>query len=155
MQPRGCFVRTPVLRLMATTVKDILTCLDAAYPFSWAVPEDRVGLQVGDPGAPVTRILVALEASQEVVTEAHHQESQLLLTHHPLIYQPARDIREDRPTGKLLASLVRAGIAVASCHTNLDLAPKGMNEHLAQELGLLDLEVLSPVRRDAWLKLCV
>jgi dinuclear metal center YbgI/SA1388 family protein len=140
---------------MAARVKDILTYLDAAYPFSWAVPEDRVGLQVGDPGAPVTRILVALEASQEVVTEAHHQESQLLLTHHPLLYQPARDIREDRPTGKLLASLVRAGIAVASCHTNLDLAPKGMNEHLAQELGLLDLEVLSPVRRDAWLKLTV
>ena len=155
MQSRGCFVRTPVLRLMAASVKDILSCLDAAYPFSWAVPEDRVGLQVGDPGAPVTTVLVALEASQEVVTEAHNQEAQLLLTHHPLLYQPAADIREDRPAGQLLASLVRSGIAVAACHTNLDLAPKGMNEHLAQELGFLDLEVLLPVRRDAWFKLTV
>ncbi|MEJ2069762.1 MAG: Nif3-like dinuclear metal center hexameric protein [Syntrophobacterales bacterium] len=148
-------MRTPVLRLMTATVKDILSCLDAAYPFSWAVPEDRVGLQVGDPGTPVTTVLVALEASLEVVTEAHNQEAQLLLTHHPLLYQPAADIREDRPAGKLLASLVRAGIAVAACHTNLDLAPRGLNEHLAQELGLMDLEVLSPVRRDAWLKLTV
>jgi dinuclear metal center YbgI/SA1388 family protein len=155
MQPRGCFVRTPVLRLMATTVKHILACLDAAYPFSWAIPEDRVGLQVGDPGAPVTTVLVALEAGREVLAEAHDQRAELLLTHHPLLYQPAADIREDRPAGQLLASLVRAGIAVASCHTNLDLAPKGMNEHLAQELGLMDLEVLSPVRRDAWLKLTV
>jgi dinuclear metal center YbgI/SA1388 family protein len=148
-------VRTPVLRLMAATVKDILACVDAACPFSWALPEDRVGLQAGNPGAPVTTVLVALEASLAVVAEAQDQGAQLLLTHHPLLYQPAADLREDRPAGALLAALVRAGVAAAACHTNLDLAPEGLNEHLARELGLMDLEVLSPVRRDAWLKLAV
>ncbi len=148
-------MRTPALRLMATTVKDILACLDANYPFAWALPEDRVGLQVGDPEAPVTTVLVALEASLAVVAEAQAQKAQLLLTHHPLLYQPARDLREDRPAGKLLAAVVRAGVAVAACHTNLDLAPGGLNEHLAEKLGLEDLEVLSPVRRDPWLKLAV
>jgi dinuclear metal center YbgI/SA1388 family protein len=140
---------------MAATVKDILACLDAAYPFSWAVPEDRVGLQVGDPSAPVTTVLVALEASLAVVAEARDHGAELLLTHHPLLYQPVTEIREDRPQGRLLAELLRAGMAAAACHTNLDLAPEGMNEHLGQELGLQDLEVLEPLRRDAWRKLAV
>jgi len=140
---------------MAATVKDILACLDAAYPFSWALPEDRVGLEVGDPAAAVTKVLVALEASPAVVAEARDQGAQLLLTHHPLLYQPARDVREDRPAGALLAALVRAGLAAAACHSNLDLAPAGLNEHLAQDLGLMDLEVLAPVQRDAWRKLAV
>jgi dinuclear metal center YbgI/SA1388 family protein len=148
-------VRTPVLRPMAATITDILACLDAAYPFSWAISEDRVGLQIGDPQAKISTVLVALEASQAVLTEAKAQQAQLLLTHHPLLYQPAYEIREDRPVGKLLAALVRAGVAVVSCHTNLDLAPEGMNEHLASQLGLEDLEVLAPVRQDAWLKLAV
>lgn len=148
-------MRTPVLRLMAATVRDILACLDAVYPFSWALPEDRVGLQVGNPAAPVTRVLVALEASRAVVAEARDQGAQLLLTHHPLLYRPAADIREDQPVGRLLAALVRAEMAAAACHTNLDLAPHGLNEYLAQKLGLLDLEVLAPVRREAWLKLVV
>jgi len=140
---------------MAATVKDILACLDAAYPFSWAVPEDRVGLQVGDPDAAVTTVLVALEVSPPVVAEARDQGAQLLLTHHPLLYQPLTEIREDRPVGNLLAALIRAQMAAAACHTNLDLAPEGLNDHLARELGLLDLEVLAPLRRDAWRKLTV
>jgi dinuclear metal center YbgI/SA1388 family protein len=148
-------VRTPVLRPMAPTVTDILACLDAAYPFTWALSEDRVGLQAGDPKTPVTTILVALEASPAVVAEAQSLGAQMLLTHHPLIYQAAADLREDRAQGRLLAAVVRARLAVAACHTNLDLAPGGLNDHLAHTLGLVDLEVLGPVRRDAWLKLAV
>ncbi len=140
---------------MAPTVKDIVACLGEVYPFAWALPEDRVGLQVGDPNLPVARVLVALEVTQAVVAEAEAHKAQLLLTHHPLLYRAAADIREDRATGKLLAAVVRAGLAVASCHTNLDLAPGGLNEHLGQQLGLEDLEVLSPVRQDAWFKLTV
>jgi len=148
-------VRTPVLRPMAPTVEDILACLDAAYPFAWAEAHDRVGLQAGDPKAPVATILVALEASPAVVAEAEARKAELLLTHHPLLYQAAGDLREDRPQGKLLAAVVRANLAVVSCHTNLDLAPGGLNDHLAMKLGLEDLEVLAPVRQDAWLKLAV
>ncbi len=148
-------MRTPVLCEMAPTVKDLLDCLDEAYPCAWALPEDRVGLQVGDPMQAVSRILVALEASPAVVAQALDRRAQVLLTHHPLLYQPAADLREDRAGGRLLAAVVRAGLAVASCHTNLDAAPNGLNEHLAKKLGLEDLEVLAPVDRDPWVKLTV
>jgi len=148
-------VCTPVLRPMAAIITDILACLDAAYPFSWALSGDRVGLQAGDPQASVTNVLVALEASPAVVAEARTLNAQLLLTHHPLIYQAAADLREDRPQGRLLAAVVRAGLAAVACHTNLDLAPQGLNDHLAHRLGLEEPVVLDPVRQEAWLKLAV
>lgn len=140
---------------MAAPLKDILAALDVAYHFAWAVPDDRVGLQVGDPGSPVDTILVALEAGLPVISEAQALGAQLLLTHHPLLYQPVTAIREDQPGGALLAAILRAGLAVASCHTNLDLAPQGLNDYLADLLGLTGVAVFAPAGRDPWVKLTV
>lgn len=140
---------------MAPIIKDFLAWVDEMCPFAWALPEDRVGLQVGNPEGPVATVLVALEVSPAVVAEAQAHQAQVLLTHHPLLFQAAADIREDRAQGKLLTQVVRAGLAVASCHTNLDMAPDGLNDHLAKALGLEDLEVLSPVRQDPLVKLTV
>lgn len=140
---------------MTPTIKDFLACVEEMCPSAWALAEDRVGLQVGDPGWSAATVLVALEVSEAVVAEAAARKAQVLLTHHPLLYQAAADIREDRAQGSLLARVVRAGLAVASCHTNLDMAPEGLNEYLGKSLGLEDLEVLLPVRRDPLVKLTV
>jgi len=138
---------------MTVLVRDILNRLDARYPFAWAVPEDRVGLQLGHPEAPVRCILVALEANEEVVAEAQAQGAQLLLTHHPLIYRPLPELREDQGLGRLVAGLIRAGLAVVACHTNLDLAPGGVNDYLAQLLELEEVKVFSGVGREPCFKL--
>jgi putative NIF3 family GTP cyclohydrolase 1 type 2 len=97
--------------------------LESRYPSAWAVSGDRTGLEVGHPGKQVKSILVALEVTPAIVAEAAQRGAQLLLTHHPLLYQPLKDVREDRPGGRLLTDLVRAGLALISCHTNLDIAP--------------------------------
>ena len=107
------------------------------------------------PAQPVEAILVALEASPAVVAEAARRGAQLLLTHHPLLYRPLEDVREDRPGGRLLADLLRARLAMVSCHTNLDIAPGGLNDYLAQKLELTGVEVLTPTTRDRWYKLVV
>lgn len=140
---------------MQATVQDFLDWVNRAYPWSWAVPEDRVGLQVGEPAAPLTRVLVALEVSLPVVAEAQALGAELILSHHPLVYQPLADLREVSPQGRLLAALVRARLAAAACHTNLDLAPGGLNDYLARKLGLQEVQVLFPVRQEPWLKLAV
>ena len=114
-----------------------------------------MGLAVGHPETRVEKILVALEATPEVVAEAVGREAQLLLTHHPLLYQPVTEVREDRPSGQLLAAVIRAGLSLVSCHTNLDVAPGGLNDYLAQILGLGQVEVLSETARDSWCKLAV
>jgi dinuclear metal center YbgI/SA1388 family protein len=140
---------------MSTTLKDVLDLLESHYPSAWAVSGDRTGLEVGHPGRQIESILVALEATSSIVAEAARRGAQLLLTHHPLLYQPLREVREDRPGGKLLADLLRANLAMVSCHTNLDIAPGGLNDYLAQGLGLTGVEVLTPTTRDPWYKLAV
>ncbi len=141
--------------LMAARVKDILACLEAVYPLRWAAADDPVGLQAGHPEALIQRVLVALEASLEVVAEAQKVGAGMLLTHHPLIYRPVGEVREDRPGGRLLAAIIRAGLAVAVCHSNLDMAPGGLNDHLAKLLGLSDVQILGEVKREPWCKLAV
>ncbi len=140
---------------MTALLKDILACLNTRYPAAWAAPGDRVGLQVGDPGTPVDMLLVALEASPAVVEQARSLGAQALLTHHPLIYQPLTEVRQDRPGGRLLAQVLRAGLAVLACHTNLDVAPGGLNDYLAQLLGLPEAGVLAPALQEKWFKLAV
>ena len=140
---------------MSALLQEIIDSLDAHWPFAWAVAGDRVGLMVGHPQSPVEVVLVALEASAPVVAAAQARGAQLLLTHHPLLYQPLATVREDQPHGALLAALIRGGIAVAACHTNLDVAPEGVNDYLARVLDLADVEVLAETGRDAWHKLTV
>jgi dinuclear metal center YbgI/SA1388 family protein len=140
---------------MSATLADILNFLESRYPSAWAMSGDKIGLEVGHPGRQVTSILVALEATTAIVSEAAQRRAELLLTHHPLLYQPVNEIREDRPGGQLLTALVRAGLALISCHTNLDIAPGGLNDYLAQELELTKVEVLTPTTRDPWYKLVV
>jgi dinuclear metal center YbgI/SA1388 family protein len=140
---------------MSELLQDIVNRLESRYPSAWAVSGDRVGLEAGHPGKQIDRILVALEATPAVVAEAATRGAQLLLTHHPLLYQPRQDVREDRPGGMLLADILRARLALFSCHTNLDIAPGGLNDYLAQELELTGVEVLTPTTRDPWYKLAV
>jgi len=145
----------PFLCPMAVLLQEIIKLLDEHYSFNWAVSGDRVGLEIGDPRTPVSQVLVALEATPEVVAQARGKRAQLLLTHHPLLYQPLREVREDQPQGRLLAQIVRARLAVVACHTNLDVAPRGLNDFLAHLLELKDVEILSATGADAWCKLTV
>ena len=140
---------------MSATLQDIVNLLESRYPSAWAVTGDRFGLEVGHPAQLVEAILVALEVTEAVVAEASHRGAQLLLTHHPLLYRPLEDVREDRPGGRLLAALLRARLAMVSCHTNLDIAPAGLNDYLARKLELTGVEVLTPTTRDPWYKLAV
>jgi dinuclear metal center YbgI/SA1388 family protein len=140
---------------MGAVLKEIVELLASTYPQAWAVPGDHSGLEMGNPESPVDLILVALEATPAVVQEAAGKKAQLLVTHHPLLYRPLVALREDEPGGRLVSALVRAGLALVSCHTNLDVAPGGLNDYLAQRLELTEVEVLSLTARDQFYKLTV
>lgn len=141
--------------MTSATLHEVVKLLARHYPAAWTAPGDRTGFQVGRPDSPVATVLVALEVTPAVVQEAQSQGAQLLLTHHPLIYQPLTEVREDTPGGSLLTALIRGGIASVSCHTNLDVAPGGLNDYLAQSLALTDVEVLAETGRDNLYKLTV
>lgn len=105
---------------------------------------DNVGLQVGDPDASVSRVLISLDVTPEVVAEAAGFGAQCVVAHHPLLFRPLRSLREDRPEGRLPAQLIRAGIALYVMHTNLDVARPGTSDALAALLDVMDLEPLVP-----------
>ena len=121
------------------TVADILTFLDTLAPRSLKMDWDNVGLLCGSKTTPVTKILVALDPFEGVCREAADIGAELIVTHHPLIFQPARAITDETSIGRSIQLLCRQGISAINAHTNLDVAPGGVNDVLAEKLGLQNI----------------
>ncbi len=118
------------------TVQQIAGYIEKLAPKSLALPGDPVGLQVGNLHAGVQKTLVALELDEAVLEEAVNREARLVVTHHPLLFEPMQSLDESDPQSALAAAAIREEIAVYSAHTNLDVAPRGVNHILAERLGL-------------------
>lgn len=103
---------------------------------------DNVGLLVGDPTAPVSRVLVCLDVTEEIVTEAMEKKCELIVSHHPLIFQKISSINPTDEQGRILYKLIRNNIALLTAHTNLDAALDGVSFVLANNLGLDNLQFL-------------
>ena len=130
---------------MDVTVAEIIKIMDQLAPPLLAEEWDNVGLQIGDPRLPVRRIWVALDPSPEVVKAACEKNVDLLITHHPLIFRPLKSIDFDTPGGSIIQMAAHHQLAIFSAHTNLDIVRDGVNDVLAQRLGLRHLALLQPV----------
>ncbi|MEG1592770.1 MAG: Nif3-like dinuclear metal center hexameric protein [Oscillibacter sp.] len=129
------------------TVQKIEESLFALAPRSGAMDWDNVGLLLGDPEKEISRALVALDITEAVADEAIATGCRLIVAHHPLMnckWLPVQTLREDTPQGHLLRKLLRAGISAICMHTNLDVAPGGVNDVLAEVLQLEDPGPLGP-----------
>lgn len=123
------------------TALEIEKSLFDLAPRSGAMDWDNVGLLVGDPETEVTRVLVALDATETVADEAAAKGCELIVTHHPIMncrWLPVQTLREDTPQGRLLRKLTRQNMSVICMHTNLDVAEGGVNDVLARTLRLED-----------------
>lgn len=120
-----------------TDIQDIFQAIDAYAPFESAEDFDNVGLLVGAPELPVSRCLVTLDVMPATVSEASEKGCELILSHHPVIFNPLRQVTHDSTVGQLL----RSGISVISAHTNVDKA--GLNSALAEILGISELKPLA------------
>lgn len=128
--------------MAAVSVGDVVALMEAWAPVHTADSWDNVGLQLGHPDQPVRRILVTMDVDAAVAAEAAARGADLLIAHHPAVFQPLRTLRADDPATAVLLDLVRAGTAVYAAHTNLDRAAGGVNDALAAALGLRDVEPL-------------
>ena len=126
------------------TVKDILNFIETLAPRCMKMDWDNVGLLCGSKTTAVTKILVALDPFEHVCREAAEIGAQLIVTHHPLIFRPLSAITDDSAITRGIMCLCRHGISAINAHTNLDQAPGGVNDALAQTLGLSGAEVLNP-----------
>lgn len=137
------------------TVRDVLDALELIAPARFALDWDKVGLQVGDPSAQVSRAVVSLDASREAIRFAAEHGAQMIVAHHPLVFRPLEGLRYDNPVSALVARLVKQDIAFAAAHTNWDAATGGVNDALASKLGLTGVAAFGQSAESRSLKMVV
>ncbi len=123
------------------TVREIEQALFELAPREGAMDWDNVGHLLGDPDSQVSRVLVALDITEDVADEALAHGCELIVAHHPVMncrWLPVQSVRSDTPQGHLLLKLLRNGVSAICMHTNLDVAWGGVNDILAEKLKLVD-----------------
>ncbi len=126
------------------TIDDIAQALGQVAPLTLAEDWDNVGLLVGEAEAQVSRVMTCLTVTPGSAAEAIDEGASLIVSHHPLPFQPTKRLTTDRVENALLWRLIRAGIAIYSPHTAYDSAARGINQQLAEGFGLSDIRPLSP-----------
>lgn len=115
-------------------VKDVLAVLDKLSPFEKALEWDNVGLLVGDLESEVKGCVVSLDCTVDTIEFAKKTGANLIITHHPVIFEPLKSIL----AGEIAYELISLKINVISAHTNLDLTADGVNKALADQIGLFN-----------------
>ncbi len=112
--------------------------LEKIAPTNTALSFDNVGLLVGDTGAEIKNVLIALDLTKEVLNEAIEKKIDLIITHHPLIFSPLKKITNDNIVGEITLELIKNNINYYASHTNLDKSELGTNMLLAKKISLVD-----------------
>ncbi|WP_033667243.1 Nif3-like dinuclear metal center hexameric protein [Salinispora fenicalii] len=126
------------------TVADVVTELERRYPPAWAQEWDRVGLVLGDPNAPVRRVLCVVDVVPETVAEAIDARVDLIVAHHPLLLRGVSSVAPTTYKGRIVHQLIKADVALYVAHTNADVAAPGVSDALAARFGLTGLRPLAP-----------
>ena len=127
-------------------ITDLIQSFESWAPKWVAWEKDNVGLQVGDSKQRVTRVMVTLDVTRQIVAEAISRKVDLIVSHHPLLFRPPSSITTGDITGNLVIKLIRNNIALFSAHTNLDFARDGVSFALADALGLEKVRFLTPLK---------
>lgn len=133
---------------MGITVNDVIEYMERLAPLSTALEWDNSGLLIGWRDKPVNRALIGLDCTDALLDKAVSLGADLIITHHPLIFQPIKAITSDTALGRRVIKLINAGISLYSAHTNLDLADGGVNDILCGVLDIADRAPLMPPGSD-------
>lgn len=134
---------------------EIISLFEQWSPKRYAEDWDPVGLNIGQLNKIVKKVLVTLDVNEAVVDEAIDRGANLIIAHHPPIFRPLKYIWTDTPQGRLIEKCIKNDLSVYAAHTNLDVAPGGVNDLLANKLQLNQLEVMEPTISDPLYKLAV
>ena len=137
------------------TMKDIAGAIERHAPVSLQESWDNCGLQVGSMSGTVCRVLTALDVTAEVVAEAIEKQVQCIVSHHPMIFKGLKSINLGTMQGKMIGDLLQHGIHVYSAHTNLDVTRGGLNDEVANRLGLQSVKGLVETSRESAYKVAV
>jgi dinuclear metal center YbgI/SA1388 family protein len=130
------------------TIADIAAFLETFAPRRLAADWDNVGLLAGDPQQSVTKIMTCLTITPASAQEAIREQAELIVTHHPLPFHALKRLTTEQTPTRLLWQLARAGVAIYSPHTAFDSAAAGINQQLAEGIGLTEIQPLVLAKND-------
>ena len=130
------------------TVRDIYTFLNELAPVRYQMDFDNSGFLVGNGDTAVSRVLTALDITDDVIDEAVARRAQLIVSHHPLLFRPLKHVLADDPAGRKVLKLARHDVAAICMHTNLDIAEGGVNDALMAALDARVTGLLEPAGTD-------
>ncbi len=125
-------------------LNEIIKFLEKFFPKETAYDGDNIGLQIGNDHRVVKKIMLALDATVDVINEAVNNGIDLLIVHHPLIYKPLYSLSSNMEIGKKIESLIKSNIALYVMHTNLDFSYQGINDYLA---NIFNLKKVKPLKK--------
>lgn len=131
----------------------IINVLEQLSPRKYAESWDNVGLLIGNDQVEIGKIMVALDINEAVVEEAVEKNVDLIITHHPFIFKGLKAITDKTYHGRLIRKLIKEDIHVYAAHTNLDIVENGLNDYLANQLGLEKLSILEVTGSENYYKL--
>lgn len=129
--------------------------LEAWAPKTFAYDWDNVGLQVGSISDKTEAVLVTLDVNDAVVDEAIRLGANVIVSHHPMLFKPLKTIDFNTPKGKLVRKLIKHDITVYASHTNLDIAEGGVNDLLAEKIGIENVQPMVVTHEEPLYKLAV
>ena len=135
-------------------LKDLALNLDNLFNKNLAVSWDKTGLQVGDLNNYIKQILITLDVTDMVIEEAKSTSSDLILSHHPLIFDPMATVINENIIGQKMLNLLENKIAVYVTHTNYDLMSDGLNDYYAKKLDLTKIRIIEP-KYEQWYKFVI
>ena len=136
-------------------LNDLIKQIEKKYPLSLAYDWDNVGLLVGDFESEIKKVLVTLEANENVIDEAIENNVDLIVTHHPFIFKKINKINTKDLKGRLIHKLIKNDIALYSMHTNFDIAFDGLNDYFMEIMGFKNTKILDVTNSQTLYKLAV
>lgn len=131
---------------MPVTLNEFTRWIEEQIPPVYQESYDNSGLQVGDPDMIIDSVLLTLDITEEVVSEAIKGKHNLIVSHHPLIFKPLKRLAYGTTSERCVAGAVKHGIAVYSAHTSFDSMSWGVSHIMAEKIGLRNIRVLVPTR---------
>ncbi len=136
-------------------ITDLIEILETIAPVDLANSGDKIGLQVGDGDSEVRHVCICLDVTDDIINTAIAHQADVIIAHHPLIYNPLDSVTSDDPVSRRVLMLIRANMALYVMHTNFDAAPGGTNDVLADMFGMIDCSPLVINKRDSLYKIAV
>ena len=134
---------------------EIIALFEDWSPKRYALDGDPVGVHIGQLNRPVKTVLTTLDVNEDVIDEAIEKGATLIIAHHPPIFRPLKGIATDTSQGRVIEKCLKNDITVYAAHTNLDVAPGGVNDMIAEQLGLIETKVVSPTYSESLYKITV